>query len=183
MMIRPGDQIINSRTGQIMKFLKTGADTNGQVLQIDCISPPSPAREPEHIHPFQENRFEIISGDCHFMVNGKEQVMGPGQSISIPAKTRHYFWNEGTVDAHYIQEFKPALDIAGFFDTFFALSRDGKLNDKGIPNFFHASIIMLEHKNEIRLTNPPWPIQYLSYILLAPIGRLMGYHAYYQSKK
>lgn len=181
-MIKQGDQIINARTGQMMRFLKTAADTNGELLQIDCISPPTSIKEPEHIHPFQENRFEIISGSCHFSVNGKEQILGAGQSISIPPNTRHYFWNPGTVDAHYIQEFRPALTIADFFDTFFALSRDGKLNDKGIPNFFHASVIMLKHKNDIRVIKPPWSIQYLTYIILYPYGRLMGYRAEYQSK-
>lgn len=181
-MIKQGDKIINARTGQFMVFLKTGAETNGQVLQIDCFSPPSAAKEPEHVHPLQENRFEMISGSCHFSVAGKEQVIGPGQSINIPSNTKHRFWNTGEGEAHYIQEFRPALNIAGFFDTFFALSRDKKLNEKGIPNFFHASVIMLKYKNEIRVTSPPWPIQYFTYILLAPIGKLMGFHSDYKSK-
>jgi len=80
-----------------------------------------------------------------------------------------------------VQEFRPALHIDEFFETFFALSRDGKLNDKGIPNLLHGSVIMLNHKNEIRVTKPPWLLQYLTYIVLAPIGRLLGYGADYQS--
>lgn len=82
-MIAQDDQIINARTGQEMVFLKTGAETNGALLQIDCISPPSTVKEPEHVHPMQENRFEIISGSCHFSVDGKVQVIGPGQSIAV----------------------------------------------------------------------------------------------------
>jgi hypothetical protein len=39
-MIRQGDQITNPRTGQVMIFLKTGAATNGDLLQIECFSPP-----------------------------------------------------------------------------------------------------------------------------------------------
>ena len=181
-MIKQGDKIINARTGQVMVFLKTGAETNGELLQIECISPPSSAREPEHIHPYQENKFDITSGSCFFSVNGKKQIVSAGQSVSIPPKTRHYFWNEGDADVRYIQEFKPALTIAGFFDTFFALSRDGNLNDKGVPNFFHASIIMLKHKNDIRVIKPPWPIQYLTYLTLTPIGKLMGHSGHYKSK-
>jgi mannose-6-phosphate isomerase-like protein (cupin superfamily) len=181
-MIKQGDKIVNARTGQIMIFLKTGAETNGEFLQIDCISPPTAVKEPEHIHPLQENKFEIISGSCTFNIEGKERLAKAGEVVTIPPKVRHHFWNSGEVDAHYIQEFRPALKIADFFDTFFALSRDGKLNEKGIPNFFHASLIILRHKNEIRVTNPPWAIQYLTYILLAPIGRLMGFRADYKSK-
>jgi len=181
-MIKKGDKIVNARTGQVMLFLQTGSETNGQLLQIDCISAPTSMREPEHIHPLQENKFEIISGSCHFSVNGKEQELGAGQSISIPPNIKHHFWNAGDIDAHYIQEFRPALNIAGFFDTFFALSRDNKLNDKGIPNFFHASVIMLKYKNEIRITYPPWIVQYMTFMLIAPFGKLMGYRAEYKSK-
>jgi quercetin dioxygenase-like cupin family protein len=181
-MIRQGDKITNARTGQIMVFLKTGTETNGQLLQIDCVSPPSTAKEPQHIHPSQENKFEIISGTCTFSINGTEKIARQGDIIIIPPKVRHHFWNSEDTNAHYIQEFRPALKIDEFFDTFFALSRDGKLNEKGIPNFFHASLIMLKHKNEIRVTSPPWPLQLLTYWTLAPIGLLMGYRSGYRAK-
>ncbi len=181
-MIKQGDKITNARTGQIMIFLKTGAQTNGELLQIECFSPPTAVKEPEHIHPLQENIFKIISGYCNFSVDSKEQIVGAGQTISIPPNVRHHFWNSGDTIAHYIQEFNPALNIDGFFETFFALSMDGKLNEKGIPNFFHGSLIMLKHKDEIRVTNPPWALQLITYLTLAPIGKLMGYNADYKSK-
>jgi mannose-6-phosphate isomerase-like protein (cupin superfamily) len=176
-MIRQGDEITNARTGQVMIFLKTSTETIGELLQIECFSPASLEREPEHIHPFQENSFEIISGSCIFHIDGKEQVIGPGQSITIPAKVPHHFWNAGDTVAHYIQEFRPALKIDRFFETFFALARDGKLNKKGIPNFFHVSVIGLAYKDEIRLTNPPWALQNIIYKILSPFGKLMGYEA------
>lgn len=162
----------------------TGAETNGELLEIECWSPPSAAREPEHIHPFQSNIFRIISGACTFSIDGKEQVAGAGETVIIPPRTKHFFWNatDDTV-VHYIQEFRPAMHIDEFFETFFALARDGKLNEKGIPSFFHGSLIMLKHKDEIRVTNPPWALQLLTYWTLAPIGYLMGHRASYSSKK
>jgi quercetin dioxygenase-like cupin family protein len=178
-MIRQGDIIINSRTGQKMIFVQTGNETNGELLEIECFSPPSNSKEPEHIHPLQESIFKIISGSCVFSVNGKEENVGPGQTIRIPRNVKHHFWNSGDIMAHYLQVFKPALHIDEFFETFFALSRDGKLNNKGIPNLFHGSVIMLKHKNEIRVTNPPWVVQLLTYWTLAPIGRLLGYRGNY----
>jgi len=180
-MIKQGEKITNIRTGQIMIFLKTGAETNGELLQIECFSPQTLEREPEHIHPLQENSFEIISGSCIFHVDGKEQIVGPGESIKIPANVPHHFWNAGNKDAHYLQEFKPALKIDRFFETFFALARDSKLNKKGIPNFFHTSVIGLAYKDEIRLTKPPWAVQNIIYQILAPFGKLMGYRADYKS--
>jgi quercetin dioxygenase-like cupin family protein len=181
-MIKQGDTISNARTGQKMIFLKTGKETNGELLEIECFSPPSNSKEPEHVHPRQVNNFRMISGSCVFSVNGREEIIEAGRSISIPPNTKHRFWNSGPAEAHYIQEFRPALHIDEFFETFFALSRDGKLNDKGIPNLFHGSLIMLRHKDEIRVIDPPWPLQIMTYWTLAPFGRIMGYHNNYSTK-
>lgn len=181
-MVKEGDKIVNARTGQVMIFKRTGSGTNGGQLEIECFNPPSDEREPIHIHPFQESSNEVISGRLHFWVNGTEQVIGPGEQIVIPAGVPHRFWNEDDEPAHHIGRFSPGLNIASFFETFFALSRDGKLNKNGIPNFLHVSVIALAFKDEIRLSTPPWIIQYLTYLLLAPIGRLVGYRATYTSK-
>lgn len=182
-MIRQGEKITNARTGQIMIFRKTAAETNGELLQIECFSPPTAVKEPEHIHPRQESRFEILSGSCDFWIDGKQTTLGEGESLVIPPNVPHYFWNSGESTAHYIQEFRPALRIDGFFETFFALSRDGKLNSKGIPNMLHGSVIMLTYRKELRVTKPPWPVQLLTCSLLAPLGRLLGYRADYQSAR
>lgn len=181
-MAKQGDQITNMRTGQKMIFLKTAAETNGQLLEIECFSPPTDVKEPEHIHPMQENIFRMIVGSCVFSIEGNEQIVNAGHIISIPPETRHRFWNTGDTIAHYIQEFRPALHIDEFFETFFALSRDGKLDNNGKPNFFHASLIMLKHRNDIRVTNPPWALQLLTYCALSPFGYLMGYRSDYKSK-
>ena len=46
-MAKKGDKIINARTGQIMVFLRTADETNGEILEIECFSPPSPMNESE----------------------------------------------------------------------------------------------------------------------------------------
>jgi quercetin dioxygenase-like cupin family protein len=179
-MISQGDQIENLRTGQKMIFLRTGKETNGELLEIDCYSPPTDTREPEHIHPQQENIFKIISGEVSFRINGKIQKALPGEKVSILPGVPHLFWNSGTTTAHYLQEFRPALRIDQLFQTFFALARDGKLDKTGAPNLFHASLIMLSHEKELRLSKPRWGLQKSAFMLLAPIGKLMGYKAYYE---
>lgn len=181
-MAKQGDKITNARTGQTMIFLKTAAETNGQLLEIESFNPRSDMREPIHVHPKQESAAKVISGKLHFLVNGKGQIIGPGEKITISAGVPHCFWNEDVAVAHSVQQFSPALHIDEFFETFFALSRDGKLNEKGIPNLFHGSLIMLKHKDEIRVTNPPWALQLLTYWTLAPIGYLAGYRSAYKSQ-
>jgi len=178
-MIKQGCRIANPRTGQIMIFRKTSNETDGKLLEIECYNPRSDMLEPIHIHPFQESSNEVLSGKLHFWIDGKIKAIGTGERIVIPAGVPHRFWNEDPEEAHHIARFSPALNIAGFFDTLFALARDGKLNKDGKPNFLHACLIILSHKDEIRLAKPPWVIQYFTYLLLAPIARLLGYRKSY----
>jgi quercetin dioxygenase-like cupin family protein len=182
-MAKQGDKIINARTGQKMIFLQTGTETNGQLLEIESFNPKSDMREPMHIHPRQESAAKIISGKLHFLVYGKERIVGPGETIVIPAGAPHCFWNEDEVEAHSIQQFTPALHIDEFFESFFALANDNKLSDKGMPPFLQLPLMGLKHRDEIRVTSPPWVIQLLTYWLLAPVCLLLGYRARYYSKK
>ena len=179
-MIEKGDTIVNIRTGQKMTFLETWAETKGTQLKIDCISPPSSERGKSHFHPYQENRFTILEGNLHFTINGKEQFAEVGDTISIPKNTPHSFYNSGHLDAHYIQEFFPALKIDSLFETFFVLARDGKLNKGGTPNILRTALILLNFEKEIRLTQPNWPLQKFTFKMLAPIAKLMGYKAFYE---
>jgi hypothetical protein len=166
-----------------MIFLQTGKETNGQLLEIESFNPKSDMREPIHIHPRQESAAKVISGRLHFLVNGKEQIVGPGEKIVILAGAPHCFWNEDNLEAHSIQQFSLALHIDEFFESFFALANDDKLSDKGMPPFLQLPLMGLKHKDEIRVVSPPWAVQLLSYWLLAPISYLLGYSANYYSKK
>jgi len=182
-MANQGDKIINARTGQTMIFIQTGKETNGKLLEIESFNPKSDMREPIHIHPKQESSVKVISGKLNFLVNGKEQIIGPGEQIIIAAGVPHCFWNAEDIVAHSVQHFSPALHIDEFFESFFNLAKDGKLSDKGMPPFLQLPLMGLKHKNEIRVTSPSWAIQLLTYWILAPVSFLMGYRAIYKSKK
>jgi len=173
-MANLGDEIVNPRTGQRMKFLKTSQDTNGELLQIDCYNRPSGVREPEHIHPFQENRFEITSGSLMFCVCGKEREAKAGETIVIPPKVPHFFWNGGGEEAHYIQEFRPALRSEYFFEELFGLARDGKLNERGTANLLLMASFIPTYWNEIRVTKPPEIVQSFLFGILRPVAKLIG---------
>ena len=158
-MIKQGDTIVNIRTGQKMTFLETWAETNGTQLKIDCVSPVTSEREKSHFHPYQENRFTIVEGQLLFTIDGKNILAKVGDIISIPKNVPHRFYNSGHIDAHYVQEFFPALKTDRLFETFFVLARDGKLNKRGTPNFLRTALILLNFENEIRLTQPNWRLQ------------------------
>ena len=49
----------------------------------------------EHVHPHQEERFIISAGEAHFTLDGEERVVGPGETLVVPAGARHSEANPG----------------------------------------------------------------------------------------
>jgi len=170
-------EIHNPRTGQRMRFLRTAADTDGALLRIETVNPPTAVAEPMHIHPRQESRAEVVAGTLRFVVDGNERRLAPGEAITIPAGTPHYFLNDGHEDAVAIQEFRPALRTAEFFEALFELARRGELDERGKPSLLRLAILGPAFADEIRVPSPPWPVQRATFALLAPIARVRGYRA------
>src|SRR5215218_7758983 len=179
-MAKAGDEIFNPRTGQRVIFLQTGAETNGELLRSESYYPFAGAVEPEHVHPLQESGAEVISGSLCFRVDGEERQLRAGESITIPANTPHFFWNDAQEEeAHFIGWFRPALEIDRFFESFFGLAQDGKLNEKGLPSMLQLAVMVPRFGDEIRLTSPPWAAQRAIFGMLAPVGRALGYREEY----
>lgn len=177
-MVKSGGEILNPRTGQRILFLQTAGNTGGELLRTENFHPAHSPPEPEHVHPFQESRCEVISGSLRFHIAGVERLVSAGEAVDIPRNVPHYFWNDSDYEAHAFQEFRPALKIEDFFDTYFALARAGKLNEKGLPNPLHMAVLMREYDLVIRATQPPRWVQRLL-MMLSPLGRLLGYRGTY----
>ena len=173
--------IVNQRTGQRMRFIDpeeggySVASGTLETLRIECWSPASDEREPNHTHPEQVSGFEIISGELAFWVDGKEFRAGPGERVMVPAATNHRFWNPTNTEAHYVETFEPALDTRGFFRVLFRLANEGKLGKGGMPKPLHLPVLFRAFGREIRPTSPPWPVTRLTIAALGPVAALRGY--------
>jgi hypothetical protein len=151
------------------------------VLEIESVNPPTAVPEPEHVHPHQESGCRVLSGVLKFSVAGHERTIAAGESITIAPDTAHYFWNPGPDEAQAIQWFRPALKTRAFFETLFALARDGKMNEKGMPNTLQIAAMIPFFADEIRPTRPPWPVQRAIGAALGPIAHLCGYRGNYEA--
>jgi quercetin dioxygenase-like cupin family protein len=175
-MVRVGDVIENPVTGETMTFLLTGQESAGEVSRIDMRVRPGGFVAGEHLHPEQEERFQITSGEITLRTGGKERRYTAGDLITIPAGAPHVWWNSGSADLRVRLEFRPAGRFAEFITTFFALAQGGRTNQRGIPtNPLQLALTFAEYANVIRGTRPPWAIQRMLFALLNPIGRMLGY--------
>ena len=174
-MIRTGDTIENPVTGERITFLATSVDTDGEAVVFETFVQPDGFVAAAHVHPKQEERFEILSGTLALKVAGEEIIAGPGETLTVPVGTPHRFWNAGDAEVRFRCEVRPALQFEQLLETMFALAADGKTNKKGMPNLLRLAVIARAHFDVVRLPFPPAFVQRSGLALGAPLGRLFGY--------
>jgi quercetin dioxygenase-like cupin family protein len=178
-LIRAGDAIENPVTGERLVFRQTSRETNGEAVVFETFVKPNGFVAAAHVHPNQEERFQVLHGRVGFRVGSKEIVAGPGQRLTVPAGTAHKFWNAGDDEAHFVCEVRPALQFEQLIETMFGLAADGKTSRKGMPNPLRLAVIAQHHFDDVRLPFPPAWMQRMGLALGAPLGRLLGYEATY----
>jgi mannose-6-phosphate isomerase-like protein (cupin superfamily) len=178
-VITAGDSIFNPVTGERLVFRQTARDTDGQAVVIETFVQPNGFVAAAHVHPAQEERFEVVRGTVGFKVGRKKLVAGPGTRVTVPAGTPHRFWNAGDEVAQFVCEIRPALQFESLIETMFGLAADGRTNRKGMPNPLRLAVIANAHFDTVRLPFPPAPVQKLGLLLGAPLGRALGYSPVY----
>ena len=179
-MITTGQSLTNPVTGETLVFRKTSADTNGESVVVEAFVEPDGAVAAAHVHPAQEERFEILSGEVEFRIRKQTIVAKAGDRVLVPAGTPHRFRNVGESTAHFVCEVRPALGFEQLIETMFALADDGKVNRKGMPNPLRLAVIANHHFGDVRLPFPPAWLQRVGLVLGAPLGRLVGYRPTYE---
>ena len=154
-MAYAGQIIQNPVSGETIEFVKTAADTNGELLEIDMTLAADGHVPGAHIHSEQEERFEVVSGTMKFRMNGKKIVAGPGETVVVPAGARHKFANGGDEPAVVRCEVRPALRMEDLLETTVRLAEEGKTNRKGMPKPVHLALFVGAYEREVRAPFPP----------------------------
>ena len=55
-------QEIEGHAGLRLRFVRTAAETDGEVLELEASYSGEGALPPEHLHPHQTERFEVLEG-------------------------------------------------------------------------------------------------------------------------
>ena len=159
-------------SGQRVAFSTTGGDT----LEVDLfVRPGGYARA--HAHPSQEETFSGVSGTFVLEVGGQTRTIGPGESVTVPAGTRHGFGPAGE-EAQLRVTVRPPLRLEGCWRAFLGLGRDGKLRTPlgGLPRpFLQFAVVMDRYQAEMAAPGFPLALQRLLWRLLASLGRRRGY--------
>lgn len=179
-MLSSGDVLEHPVTREKIVVRKTAHDTDGELFQVDFYLQPGAFVAAEHIHPLQEERFAVIAGTLRGRVGGKDLNSGPGETVVVPKGTPHVWWNSGDDELHVLVEVRPALRFESFFETFFGLAQDGKVDPKtGLPNPLQLAVMMRTFRQELVLARPPQLVQTVLFGVLTPLAKLLGYRGEY----
>ena len=159
-MAYAGQILSNAVSGETIEFVQTAADTDGELLAIDLTLTPNGHVPGTHVHPEQEERFEVRSGKMKFKLGFKTIIAGPGETVVVPAGKRHRFSNAGDVAAQVRVEVRPALRMEELFETTVALADEGRVMSTGMPKPLELALFVREYKREVRAPfPPPWVVR------------------------
>ena len=85
-MIHAGDSIENPVTGERLVFRQTSRETGGEAVVIETYVQPNGFVAAAHVHPDQEERFEVLRGSVGFKVGREKLVAGPGHAHHRPGR-------------------------------------------------------------------------------------------------
>jgi quercetin dioxygenase-like cupin family protein len=85
-----------------------------EVLEMEAYYSGEGGLPPEHLHPRQDEHFEVLEGAVRAVLGGEERRYAAGEAFDIPARTPHQMAGDGPARLHW--ELRPALRTAEFFE-------------------------------------------------------------------
>jgi quercetin dioxygenase-like cupin family protein len=91
-----------------------------ELLEVEADFDPTGKLPPAHLHPAQDEHFEVLAGVVRVRTPEGERRYAAGESLDIPRGTPHCMANGGDVPARVLWQVRPALRTDAFWA---ALSR------------------------------------------------------------
>ncbi|MBA2239751.1 MAG: cupin domain-containing protein [Solirubrobacterales bacterium] len=175
--------ISNPVSGERIEFLRTSADTDGALLEFELELAPDGQVPGAHVHPEQEERFEVLEGRMRFRRGLRTIVAEAGDSVVVPAGRMHKFSNGGDAPARVRVEVVPALDMEELLRTTTELAHEGNVLSSGMPKPLHLALFVKRFRREVRAPFPPaWIVAGLL-APLAALARRLGYAERYLPRR
>lgn len=167
-------EIENPEIGERLRFVRTAADTHGQLLETEQWLKPGGSGGKLHVHPEQEERFAVITGALRLKIGHKTQEFGPGETAVVPPGKPHVFENASPETTHFRGEVRPALRTEEFLERLASLARQrGATPERRLGPMALAPLVS-EYHREVRLPYVPVLVQRLAIGLLAAVVRRRG---------
>jgi quercetin dioxygenase-like cupin family protein len=175
-----GKEIQNPVIRQSIRFLQTGKDTAGQLLEMRATFEARSLEPALHYHPFQEEDFTVLEGELMVKMPGETLVLKAGDSLHIAPGINHAMWNGTNKTTVVNWQVRPAMNSEHLFETAAGLANDGKVNKKGMPGILQVALIANKYSKVFRLSKPSFAVQKILFTVLSPFALLAGLQADYE---
>jgi quercetin dioxygenase-like cupin family protein len=173
-MAYAGQVIENPVSGERITFRRTARDTGGELLEFDIELTPDGHVPGMHVHPEQQERFEVLSGRVRFRKGLRRVTAEAGDVVVVEPGTAHRFENAGEGSANMRVQVTPALQMERLFETAVSLAEDGRVTSKGMPKPLDLALFVREFKREVRGPGTPGWAQRAALAPLAFVARRRG---------
>ncbi len=177
-MARAGDVLSHPDFGAQIRFLQTSQDSNGELLRVEVTLPPRFSM-PEHVHPRQEERHEVVAGTLQARVGGLQRDYVAGERLIGPPNVPHAWRNPSDrEDLHLVSEHRPVLHMEQMLESGFGIAGDLWMDKRhAIQHLLRAAILMDEVKDDFHFTGFSMRAVTAAFVALAPVGRWFGYRS------
>jgi quercetin dioxygenase-like cupin family protein len=141
-MPHPG-QVLEGPDGFRLTLVELGEDA----LIMEARYAGNGTMPPEHMHPAQHERFEVIEGRVRVVLDGEEHRYRAGAEFNVPAGTPHQMAGDG--EALVAWEVRPPLRTAEFFERLYTEVLTGALGGREAVEAFFA-----DYGDVFRFTGP-----------------------------
>jgi quercetin dioxygenase-like cupin family protein len=159
-----------------LRFERTTDEHGAEVVHCEMWVDPG-GGVPAHVHPSMEERFTVLEGRAEFLSGRRWIGAGAGETVVVPAGTRHAYRNRGSEVAHVMCVASPPdPGLEAFLTEAAAMARAGKITKLGLPKSPSALLqaMAMVHRNRDMVTMgfPPLPPQPLQGWLVKPLAKL-----------
>jgi quercetin dioxygenase-like cupin family protein len=110
-------QVIEGQGGFGLRLIRTAAETDGALLEMEATYGGAGEMPPEHLHPSQDERFEVLEGAVRTVIDGEARRYDAGETFEIPAGTPHQMAGDGPARVNW--QVRPAMRTAEFFERLY----------------------------------------------------------------
>lgn len=144
-----GQVLCNPVSGERFVFHTTAGDSAGRLLEFDLVVEPRGRVPGGHVHPGQQESFEVRNGIMKFRKGLRTVTAGPGDLVVVEPGTFHRFANAGDEPALIRVRVTPALRMEQLFETVAALAGEGRTLSSGMPRPLDLALFMREFAAEV----------------------------------